>query len=481
MKTVINYTIDTGIFVKFKDLDRDLGMKLCKFYFFTEKKSFSEKPQTINLVSLVDFGGEKCLKFPSNESYFESCIKKIGCEVGEARDLRVLPKIEGLTTSITLREKQEEILEKLQQVNYNGLITARTGFGKTLVSIKICELLKTTMLFIASRTSLIENLLKDCQTFNVDPNLITKVDTEWLSNPIITPIMHVTTSALNNEDILNALNDKIGLTICDEIHMGITSEIARNNMYRINSKYNIYLSATPDNLKFENLTEAVLSNNIITAEQIIEFDVQLHTLCLKPNDGVMQDRFYRTRNYGDKKNAIFSDYYYTRAITELVAYSVIKTKRGVLVYLESTQAQENLANMLRCYGVKVATLNTNTKKKDTKTILEGYDKGEFDVLIGGTSLSAGISLYRLSLVVDLNLRLNSNSLTQLMGRLLRVNKDICAKNKIYLKVTILKMTDFAWESDQECLREFDYIKFNNKIDCNIGGFEMVKTMKDILM
>lgn len=480
MKTIINYTINDGIFIKFVDLSRELRQNLCKFYFFTEKNSYSEKPATINLVSLVEFGGEKCLKFPSNESYFKDCIRELGLEVGNTIDLRVLPKIEGLTTSITLREKQEEILEKLQQVNYNGLITARTGFGKTLVSIKICELLKTTMLFIASRTSLIENLLKDCQTFNVDPNLITKVDTEWLSNPIITPIMHVTTSALNNEDILNALNDKIGLTICDEIHMGITSEIARNNMYRINSKYNIYLSATPDNLKFENLTEAVLSNNIITAEQVIDFDVQLHTLCLKPS-GIIQDRFYSTRNYGDKKNAIFLDRAYMESIAELVAYSVIKTKRGVLVYLESTQAQENLANMLRCYGVKVATLNTNTKKKDTKEILEGYDKGEFDVLIGGTSLSAGISLYRLSLVVDLNLRLNSNNLTQLMGRLLRVNKDICTKNKIYLKVTTLKMTDFAWESDKECLREFDYIKFNNKIDCNIDGLEMIKSLKDILI
>lgn len=480
MKTIINYTINDGIFVKFGDLDRDLRMKLCKYYYFVEKKSFSEKPQTINLVSLVDFGGEKCLKFPSNQSYFRDCIEKLGCEVGNIIDLRVLPKIEGLTTTISLREKQEEILEKLQQVNYNGLITARTGFGKTLVSIKICELLKTTMLFIASRTSLIENLLKDCQTFNVDPSLITKVDTEWLSNPIITPIMHITTSALNNEDILNTLNDKIGLTICDEIHMGVTSEIARNNIYRINSKYNIYLSATPDNLKFENLTEAVLSNNIITAEQIIDFDVQLHTLCLKPS-GIIQDRFYSTRNYGDKKNAIFLDRAYMESIAELVAYSVIKAKRGVLVYLESTQAQENLATMLRCYGVKVATLNTNTKKKDTKEILEGYDKGEFDILIGGTSLSAGISLYRLSLVVDLNLRLNSNSLTQLMGRLLRVNSDICAKNKIYLKVTTLKMTDFAWESDKECLREFDYIKFNDKIDCNIGGLEMIKSLKDILI
>lgn len=480
MKTVINYTIDTGIFVKFKDLDRDLRMKLCKFYFFTEKKSFSEEPATINLVSLVDYCGEKCLKFPPNESYFKDCIEELGCEVCEIRDLRVLPRIEGLTTSIILRENQEEMLQKLEKVGYNGLITSKTGFGKTLISIYIAQLLKTPMLFIASRTSLIENLLKDCQTFGVDSSLITKVDTAWLSNPVITPIMYATTSALNNEDILKKLEGKIGLKVADEIHMGITSEIARNTLYRVNSKYNIYLSATPDNLKFENLTEAVLSNNLITSEENIDFNIELHTLCLKPTL-LMYDRFYQTKNYGDKKNAIFLDTNYMKAVTELVAYSVIKAKRGVLIYLESTQAQENLADMLRMYGLKVGVLNTNTKKKETKEILEGYDKKEYDLIIGGTSLSAGISLYRLSLVVDLNLRLNKNNLIQLNGRLKRYDKDICNKNKIYLKITTLKLGDYAWESDKECLREFDYIKFNQKIDCNLEGFEMVKTMKDILM
>ena len=480
MKTTINYTINDGIFVKFKDLDRDLRMKLCKFYFFTEKNAYSEKPQTINLVSLVDFGGEKCLKFPPNESYFKDCIKKIGCEVGEVIDLRVLPKIEGLNTSITLRENQVDMLQKLEKVSYNGLITSKTGFGKTLISIYIAQLLKTPMLFIASRTSLIENLLKDCQTFGVDSSLITKVDMAWLSNPIITPIMYATTSALNNEDILKKLEGKIGLKVADEIHMGCTSEVARNTLYKVNSKYNIYLSATPDNLKFENLTEAVLSNNIITSEEIIDFDIELHTLCLKPSF-LMYDRFYQTKNYGDKKNAVFLDNTYMKAIAELIAYSILKAKRGVLVYIESTQAQENLADMLRMYGLRVGVLNTNTKKKETKEILEGYDKKEYDLIIGGTSLSAGISLYRLSLVVDLNLRLNKNSLIQLNGRLKRYNKDICVKNKIYLKVTTLKMTDYAWELDKECLREFDYIKFNDKIDCNIDGLEMIKSLKDILI
>ena len=68
MKTAINYTINDGIYVLFKDLSRELRQNLCRKYFFVEKNSYGENPQTINLMSLVDFSGEKCLKFPSNES-----------------------------------------------------------------------------------------------------------------------------------------------------------------------------------------------------------------------------------------------------------------------------------------------------------------------------------------------------------------------------------------------------------------------------
>ena len=40
MKTVINYIIDTGIFVKFGDLSRELRQNLCRKYFFVEKNSY---------------------------------------------------------------------------------------------------------------------------------------------------------------------------------------------------------------------------------------------------------------------------------------------------------------------------------------------------------------------------------------------------------------------------------------------------------
>ena len=78
---------------------------------------------------MVDFQGGEYLRFPPNQSFFREVLKEYNCDVGEVIDLRALPKIEGLTTTITLRENQLEMLEKLEKFEYNGLITAKTGFG----------------------------------------------------------------------------------------------------------------------------------------------------------------------------------------------------------------------------------------------------------------------------------------------------------------------------------------------------------------
>ena len=480
MKTVINYTIDTGIFVKFKDLDRDLRMKLCKFYFFTEKKSFSEKPATINLISLIDFGGEKCLKFPSNESYFKDCIKELDLEVGEVSDLRVLPKIEGLTTSISLRENQAEMLQKLEKVSYNAIIAEATSFGKSLTAIKLCEMLQTTVLFIASRNVLLENIRKDALNFGVKPEQITDINTSWLSEPNVTPILIASIQALNNPEILAKLKDRVGIVIYDECHLAASSSVSREILYSINSKYNLYLSATYKNLTFENLELAVLSSNIIKGNETLDYNIHLHELIVKPT-GLIYDRFYQTKNYSDKKNAVFLDKSYIEAVTELVAYTVLKANRGCLIYLDNTKSQELFADALREYGLKVGVLNQNTSKKENKYILDNYDNGEIDVIVGGVSLAAGISLYRLSTTFDLSLRLNENALLQLIGRSKRQNIEICNKSKLYIKISTLKMSEYSWKVDKKILEGISYIKLEQPRYCELIGLEMIKSLKDILI
>ena len=480
MKTIINYTINDGIYVLYKDLSREFRQGLCRKYFFTEGKSYGEDKKTVNLVSLVDYCGEKALRFPPNESYFRDCVREVGGVVGEVADLRVLPKIEGLTTSITLRENQEKLYNSLVGCDFNAIVAEKTSFGKTLCSIKFCEILQTSMLFVATKVALIENLLKDCKQFNVDPTLITQVDTAWLSNPKVTPIMYATTQALNNPEILEMLKDKVGLLVGDEIHLGILGESTRNNLYKINSRYNIWLSATYENLKFEGLTQAILSSNILTSEETLDFKIDVHNLNLVAPHS-MYDAYYKTQAYGEKKTIVFCNEEYIKAIAEVVAYTIIKGKRGVLVYLENTNGQELIANALRDYNLKVGVLNTNTSKKDTKDILNTFDTYGYDCIVAGASVSAGVSLYRLSCTFDLNITLNKNNLIQLLGRSKRVNKDICNKNKLYIKVTLAKLSDYKWNSDKVHLEDFSYINWNEKISADLVGIEMIKSLKDILI
>lgn len=55
----------------------------------------------------------------------------------------------------------------------------------------------------------------------------------------------------------------------------------------------------------------------------------------------MYDRFYQTKNYGDKKNAVFLDNTYMKAIAELIAYSILKAmKRGACLYWVNTSPRE---------------------------------------------------------------------------------------------------------------------------------------------
>ena len=478
MKTVINYTIDTGIFVKFGDLDRDLRMKLCKFYFFTEKNSYNEKPQTINLVSLIDFGGEKCLKFTPNESYFKDCIRELGLEVGDVSDFRCDKKLEGFKTNITLRDNQIDMVKQLEACDFNGLITSKTSAGKTVLSLKLAEILQVSMLFVVPRVSLMDNLLKDIEKFGIEDKYVTKVNTEWLQDKKFTNIMYCSAAALQNPEILEALKDNIALVVFDELHLLLYGEKTRNNIQAINSKYKVYLSATPTNLNFDNIHLALLSPNIITVEEEIDYKIQIANINITPKH-YMVENYFSTRAYHKKKEAIYTEEY-LKLVAEAVAYSYLKLDRQCVVYCEDKNAQERVAKLISLFGLSVGVLNSNTKLKVGTDIINTFDAGKYQVIVSGTSISAGVSIYRLSTIFDISLTLNSNNLEQITGRLKRKDEAICDKSKCYIKFTFNKLTSQNWDRDKECLAEFDYMDFSPIRNVRFDNLEVVSAVKSIL-
>ena len=92
----------------------------------------------------------------------------------------------------------------------------------------------------------------------------------------------------------------------------------------------------------------------------------------------------------------------------------------------------------------------------------------------------GLSFYSLNTFINLNLKTNENSLKQAKGRLLRLDEDICNKEKHYIQITIKGLNDYKWKEDKKAFEEFDYMKSFPAIEANLEGLELCKIVKNIL-
>ena len=465
--------IDGDIRIAFKDLPRETRLKLMSKFTFSAT-GYQGKVESVSLISFEEIDGQKWLKFPCNKDYFLEALTNAGyTDEYEIIDTRVLPQIEGLSCNLVPRAEQLEVLNKAKAVDYNCVITASTGFGKTASSIYLAQELKTSMLFIASRVTLLDNLLKDCAKFGVESSQITKIDSSWVEKPVNTPIMYCTNAVLNNPEVMQKLHNNVGLLVADELHLSLLGEETRRNISKINPRYRIFLSATPNHSTFVGMTEALLSKHFIDNGADIDFNIHLHEIVLDLG-AYTREKFYNTDKYHERKSIIFSDEALIGSICKTVAYIVKKQQRGVLIYLEDSAGHRLLEKQLKVWGVKVGVLNTDTKKDERESIINGFDKGEYEVVIGGSSLSAGLSFYALSLIINLNLTLNVNNLTQLLGRLKRQDKNICNKNKNFIQIVYKRISEKSWRNDAKCLNKFDFVKFENKIEIDIDDEGLFK-------
>ena len=103
-------------------------------------------------------------------------------EGGNVTDLRYDKKLEGFKTNIILKSNQATMLDKLQTADFNSVIACGTGWGKSLFILKVAEELQAPILFVANRTALIENFLKDFNKFNASDVVPTQIDSDWLKN-----------------------------------------------------------------------------------------------------------------------------------------------------------------------------------------------------------------------------------------------------------------------------------------------------------
>ena len=450
MKAIYN----DRIYIRKSDMSLDLKRAIYKKFKFE-----IDKFRDYEIVSLLK-SDEDYLILPPNKSYFTEVCKDLGVTI-EWEDLSALP-INKITPKVSMEFRTEpinqvEIHNQLKDFGYNALLNIATGGGKSTMAIKIANILNTPSLFTAAQTSYIKNYIKELQNFVEDwQEHFVEVNTEWLKDPVIKPYMVASLQALQNPKILEALSGKIGLLIGDEIHTGVTSDIRRETLYSLNPRHRIYLSGTYEH-RAHGFAEAALSSNIVEVDGVLGYDIHIQPISIAV--GMGYNEYWETDSYHKRKEAIYQnvdlDHYTARFCDWLV-----KKGRGVLVYADNVEFQENVAKELREeFKVKVAILNSNTKKTEVEQILTDYDNGLYDVIIGGVAVTTGISLYRLSAVVDTSISIGGNTLKQLIGRLKRKKDEICSKDKLFIKFVYDGCTERNWKTKAlPVIKKMEYCK-----------------------
>lgn len=438
---MIKIYLKNKIFIKLSQLQkpqRDFIISKYRFK-YEEFSAFTKKYEykSLNLFELVTWkNNEKWISLPPNIEYFQNIMDELKIEYNLI-DLRVAPTIEYPRINLVPRNGQNVWLEDFEKHNYNGILTVGTGRGKSAFSIYIASMLKTPMIFVGAKTSYIESYKKEIAMFlgediNVD-DYVQTLTSEWFRGDMeIKPFNIVSVQTLSkNLEHLEKMQDKIGFAVLDEIHSNLYGMEYRKAIYSLNTKYKIYLTATP-HIKSPEIVSCMVSQNRITDEGGIDFDIIYQPIVIDLNSQITRE-VLALENHNSKKSLLFSLERLQNSVADLVQFGT-DNNRGVMVYSTTMDFQQKVSALLTEKGISNIIFNSNTDKTRYAEYLKAFDEGKIQVVIGGSALVEALSLYRLSLIIDTDLSLSDNGIVQLVGRLKRKNPEICDKQKVYMKL-----------------------------------------------
>jgi superfamily II DNA or RNA helicase len=191
---------------------------------------------------------------------------------------------------------------------------------------------------------------------------------------------------------------------CHSISIGAFTDV----IHSIPARYRLGLSATPT--RSDGLTEAIYDalgyhKVIATNPDNLDVDIYSHHIPISA--------------YGEDYHTFLFNLYthrdFLKRLVKLVTIAV-KNKRQVLLYTTSQSIQVFYQELFKQF--KPLLLNSNSTQKKKNEILEKFDKRESPILISGTSVTKGVSIYTLDTIINCAFNTKEN-LEQLIGRLRR--------------------------------------------------------------
>lgn len=333
----------------------------------------------------------------------------------EFKDETVAPKLSSKIKlkGLKLRDYQEGVPEKIIKKD-NGVIKLDMGHGKTIISLKMIDLLRTTTLIIVPRNNGL-NQFKDeiDKYYNYEPGVIQG------NNFNIKDITVASIATLRKRN-LASLQNQFGMIIFDECHTMISDKSIKV-LSGFKARYVYGMSATPERGEDDGRSKAI---NFCFGEVLVDEELPRK----KP------------RVYTVNTNAeIAPSYNYAEMIesqvesqerNDLIVFLVkeqIRNGRRALVLTKRVNHYKKVYNQLKTDGIKechcVNSSGSRQEKEKQEKMLRCLKKGntDFKVILGTYSmLSTGVDVPALDTLIFAGDVKESLLVKQSAGRIMRL-------------------------------------------------------------
>ncbi len=337
----------------------------------------------------------------------------IECETIDRTSLPFAPWV----STIKLRDYQEGVPEEIVE-HEHGVIRLDTGFGKTVVGLKIAELLKTTTLFIVPKKSILGQFAADIEKyFGVKPGILG--DGKKTIEPLTVATIQTLQRFLKElpEEQQKQLAQYFGCVIVDECHTTVP-EKSRRVIEFFAPRYLYGMTATARRTDEQGEALEFMYGSVIIDRKM---DRKTPTVCTVPFTGAIP-----MGEYHEIIEEQTNDHARNQLIATLVAKEVL-AGRKVLVLTKRVAHYDRLLHHIRelapASADRIIALGSDGSATARAAQLDSLRAGDtdFNCLLGTFSLlSTGVDVPSLDTLVIAG-DLKSDVLTeQSAGRILRL-------------------------------------------------------------
>lgn len=317
-----------------------------------------------------------------------------------------------LQESIKLRDYQEGIPEQILLHN-QGIAELSTGFGKTIIAMKLIEITQAPTLIICHQDKEVEKYISDFKKFyNYTPGRIQGAKTT------IDYVTIGSISTLCRRD-LSSISDKFGMIIVDECQLYASN--ARRKVIQSFYPDRLYgLTGTNDRSDGQGKAIGFLFGDTLVKAELPQAAPIVHVI--KSNVEIKVD------DYADMIDEMINDVGRNELIWQLMIDEACEGRK-VLVLTKRTEHYKKLFEMLdhknyRCHCIE-SGLGASEKKEQIELLDRlGNGSTDFDIIFGTYSmLAVGANLPALDTLIlagDIRSKVLSR---QAVGRILRLFKN----------------------------------------------------------